>query len=318
MGLYEDDCIVIDLPDGWKPYPDDRGYYINLGNNTGLHIIFGQDDPDNPPQRIVAGFAEVFSKDLYNDPPSFKATVINPFFCGQHTGSRVDRDFGYQVGCYAGLIIEGKYVFAQTLGLTEEKNSLAWQAVATLRIKDGMPEAMRSRREAMLQPSPEEPEPKRLDATSLRKPRTKKLKTWMDHQMVLLMDSESHPEDDNPFVSAADVGFVMPCNEKALWVTSLTEFDVTLEFVVRATVLEPRKVWWQREAEATLSIPTGKLHVEQTTGGLLLEIELQPGDYRVIAHGSYSKGADASQEGVEKIQVVLVPVNDDSAESINE
>ena len=306
MTRYDDDCMSIELPDGWTPQPNDRGYYINLGNNAGVTLIFAEDDPDCPPQEKVAGFAEIFSRDPYNDPPSFRATVIDPFQCGMHAGARVDRHFGDLNGAYAGLVVNDKYVYAQTLGLTEEDNELAWKAIGSLQLKSGLQEAMQARMAALLESGPKE-EPQRLNAIDLSKVRTKQFTTWMDHCMALLMDSESYPEDVPSFEDESQASLVVPCNDRAVWLMSLTEFDVKLEFIVRATAPRPRKVWWQREHEAAISVPTGVLQLEQTSGGTLLDIELTPGNYRVIARASCPEESDTMAEGVEKIQVTLVP-----------
>jgi hypothetical protein len=299
--------MSIDLPDGWKPQPNHRGYYINLGNNTGVTLIFGEDDPACPPLRKVAGFAQVFSRDPYHDPPSFKATVIDPFQCGMHTGARVDRDFGDHKGTYAGLVVNDTYVFAQTLGLSDEDNELAWKAIGSLQLKAGLQEALHARLATLLEAGPEE-EPQRLNATDLSRIRTKRFTTWMDHSMALLMDSESYPEDVPTFDEDSQAKLVVPCSDRAMWLMSLTEFDVKLEFIVRATVPRPRKVWWQRECEAAISVPTGVLQLEQTTGGTMLEIELRPGDYRMIARASCTKDSDPLAESGEMIQVTLVPM----------
>lgn len=309
MMRYDDDCMSIDLPDGWDPQPNHRGYYISLGNNSGVTLIFAEHDPDCPPQDRVAGFAEVFSRDPFNDPPSFRATVIDPFQCGMHTGARVDRDFGDLQGTYAGLVVNDTYVCAQTLGLTEEDNELAWKAIGSLQLKSGLQKAMQARMAALLETGPEE-EPQRLNATDLSKARTKQFTTWMDHCMALLMDSKSYPEDVPLFDEESQARLIVPCSDRAMWLMSLTEFDVKLEFIVRATAPRSRKVSWQREHEAAISVPTGVLQLNQTTGGTLLEIELTPGDYRVIARAACSEGSDTMAEGVEQIQVTLVPAED--------
>ena len=57
-------------------------------------------------------------------------------------------------------------------------------------------------------------------------------------------------------------------------------------------------------------MPTGVLQLEQTTGGTLLEVDLRPGNYRVIARASCPEDADQMAQGVEKIQVTLVPAGD--------
>ena len=306
MKRFHDDCISIDLPDGWTPQTNHRGYYIDLGRNADVTLVFGENDPDCPPQQKVAGFAQAFSRDPYNNPPAFRATVIDPFECGMHTGVRVDRDFGDRKGAYAGLIVNGIYVFAQTLGLSEEDNTQAWQAIGSLQLKPGLQEAMQARKTALLKTEPEE-EPQRLNATDLSKARTKGFTTWMDHCMALLMDSDSYPEDVPNFDDEPQAGLVVPCSDQAIWLMSLTEFDVKLEFIVRATVPKLRKVWWKRECKTAISVPTGLLQLEQTTGGTLLEIQLRPGDYHVIARASCPENSDAMTQGVEKIQVTLIP-----------
>lgn len=306
---YEDDCISIELPDGWNAQPDHRGYYIHLGGTAGVTLIFGEDDPDCPPQEKVAGFAEVFSRDPYNDPPSFKVTVIDPFQCGMHTGARVDRDFGDRKGTYAGLVVNDTYVYASTLGLSEEDNESAWKAIGSLQLKAGLHEGMRARMAALL-PAESEEEPRRLNATDLSKVRTKRFTTWMDHCMALLMDSASYPQDVPVFDDESQAKLVVPCSDRAMWLMSLTEFEVKMEFIVRATVPRSQKVWWQREREAAISVPTGVLQLEQPTGGTLLEIEMTPGNYRMIARASCAEDSKPMAEGVEKIQVTLVPVGE--------
>lgn len=314
MMRYEDDCMSIDLPDGWTPQPNHQGFYINLGNNAGVVLIIGDDDPDCSPQAKVAGFAEVFARDPYHDPPLFKATVFEPFQCGMHTGARVDRDFGHLKGTYAGLVVNNTYVYAQTLGLSEEENELAWKAIGSLQLTNGLREALQARRAALHEAGPEE-EPLRLNATDLSKVRTKRFTTWMDHSMALLMDSESYPEDVPTFDEESQARLIVPCSDRAMWLMSLTEFDVKLEFIVRETVPKSRKVWWQREREAMISVPTGVLQLDQTIGGTLLEIELRPGDYHVIARASCLEDLNQIAEGVEKIQIIIVPTVERAADA---
>lgn len=130
----------------------------------------------------------------------------------------------------------------------------------------------------------------------------------MDHNMILLMDRDSYPEN-GPEALAEGIELLMPCSKQSMYVSSQTEWDVALEFVVSPSLTQSRKIWWEREQTATIYIPTGHLHVEQTTGGLIMDIKLSPGEYHTIARRHCPPDADAMSEGVEKIQITLVPIN---------
>lgn len=309
MTIYEDECISIDLPEGWKISRDGTGISIVPGRGRLFTIGFCVTDVWTP-QEYYDHFHQQFTTGPDTQSVGKKQwhrEIVDPFKAGDYEGFRIKSFTDGKLNLEEGFFLHQACVIMVMVSKPRsEEETQFWQAFGTMKLPEDMIEQLDKRLN-----EPEKTE-HHLSAIDLAKPRKKQFKTWMDHQMVLLMDSDSYPEDGADALMEG-IDFVMPCNDKALWLSSLTEFDVTLEFVVRATVPKPRKVWWQREAEATLSIPTGKLHVEQTAGGLMMEIELQPGNYRVITRGSYPPDADVSQEGVEKIQVVLVPVSDDSS-----
>ncbi|MEZ6189936.1 MAG: hypothetical protein R3C45_01420 [Phycisphaerales bacterium] len=170
----------------------------------------------------------------------------------------------------------------------------------------GLQEALQARLAALLEAGPEE-EPQRLNATDLSRIRTKRFTTWMDHRMALLMDSESYPEDVPTFDDDSQAKLVVPCSDRAMWLMSLTEFDVKLEFIVQATVPQPRKVWWQRMRGSDIGT-----HGRATTGtdnrrndaGDRAAAGRLPYDCRA----SCTKDSDPLAESAEMIQVTLVPM----------
>lgn len=312
MKTYEDDCLQIDLPEQWSLERESWSYQIMFTKNRFIVLQLWHDDiwsPKDQYEHWKLQFTFV-PKDLPGYKPSRQPenTFTDPFICGPFKGFRIDTapdDHWPHAQSRIVFLLDDANLTIDAYGLTPEEDEQLLTAIQTLRFKDDYlfaNEQLAKRSQAASRKT------KRFDATDLARPRKKTLKTWMDHQMVLLMDSNSYPEDGADTLMEG-IDFVMPCNDKALWLSSLTEWDVTLEFVVRAADSKVCKVRWSREAEGVLSIPSGHLHIEQTTGGLLMDIELKPGDYKVIARGFSPEGSDGGDEGVEKIQVTLVPIN---------
>lgn len=312
MQYYEDDCLQIDLPDNWHFERQSWAYQIMFTKNRFIVFQLWEDDnfsPKDQYEHFKLQFTYV-PKEVpgYQPRPQPESIFTDPFVCGSLQGfcndTKPDDRWPYAHSRMVFLLEEAN-LSVDAYGLTPEEHEQLLASLQTLRLQDNYllaNEKLAYRSEAASRKT------KTLNATDLIKPRKRTLKTWMDHHMVLLMDSDSYPEDDNPFVSGEEIGFIMPCNDKAAWITSATEFDVTLVFVLRANEPKPRKATWNREARAKLSVPTGQLHIEQTTGGLLMQIDLKPGDYHVIAQGFTPESSDAGDEGVEKIQVTLVPI----------
>ncbi|MEM6332964.1 MAG: hypothetical protein AAF823_06460 [Planctomycetota bacterium] len=229
-------------------------------------------------------------------------SVEDPFSVAGSKGFRVsaasrDQRMSHEK---AAFLVGDVVLVAEAFNLKPYESDAWWSALSTVAIKATAAEAI-ERRFNLPQVGEQS-----LDATDLARPKCKRLTTWMDHSMVMLRDSEA-AEEDNDLTAIEGDRLIEGERPSALWVTSLTEFDVTLLFCVRKD--RPRtRVKRRREAERTISIPSGKLNVEMMTGGVLLEIEVNPGAYELLVRDDVPADAAAQDTGVETIEMTLWPL----------
>ncbi|MEO1236112.1 MAG: hypothetical protein AAFX76_04920 [Planctomycetota bacterium] len=302
MAVFENENIRIDLPAKWKVEGGEgrqsHNYHLKIGRGRQAFISF-HFDSNVTTEWQYQHFHECFT---WTESPDgrYRGQVTDPYELGPFSGFRSDTSFGdepvsQEKACFK---LAESVRMIDTHDLRPTESDQLWRAVSSLEIKPGYRERMVAewnKPEKMLT----------FDATDLTRPRTKRMKAWMDHHMVLLHDAEAD-EWDAPTEGFEDL--IVALSPEALFVTSQTEWGVTLEFTVRDRPPRSRRGDWSREGAGRLSLPSDRLIVEQTTGGGLLEIGLQPGDYTLTAHATFPPDADASDEGVERIKLLLTPV----------
>ncbi|MEM6460176.1 MAG: hypothetical protein AAF710_12380 [Planctomycetota bacterium] len=306
MAVHEDDNLRIDLPAKWNVEggegPQSHCYHLKVGRGRQVFISFVFSD-DVSTDWQYDHFRGCFLHPERRAGP-WRTEIEDPYTLGPFTGFRTDstlREGNSRVGQWV-FALADSVLMVDLYELKEDEVRRVERAVAEMQIKPGYRQRMRAAWD----------QPERcfeLDATDLSRPRRKQLKMWMDHQMVLLHDGGDTHEEAGDWDLPAE-GYdrpIVPVSPSALFVTSRTEWGVTLEFVVRARPAAVRKRWWDREDTAALSLPSGELLVEMTTGGALLRVALPAGDYTLTVRGACPPGADAGSDGVERLRCELYP-----------
>lgn len=297
--MIDDGCITFSPPADWLVEIDRGNYNFFVTNQRFANIGFMGDSWLTATQN----YEHMHQSLLVAGPPrkGWIRSIDDPFHVSGLTGFRVsDRNDDLRMSSEQAIfLVNGVVLFVQAFNLKAAESAAWWSAFETLRVKPTVAEALE---QAINQPEVAE---QSFDATALDKPRRKRITTWMDHCMVMLRDSEAG-EDDNDLTAVEGDRLIEGEGPTALWITSLTEFDVTLAFCVRKD--RPRtRVKRLREAERAISVPSGKLNVEVTTGGLMLEIALEPGEYWMLVRDDAPVDVDAQDSGVETIEITLWP-----------
>ncbi|MEO0587859.1 MAG: hypothetical protein AAF078_09480, partial [Planctomycetota bacterium] len=262
--MIDDEFVSMRLPVSWKLDVTPGEYAVRLGRGRSAIIDLEIDELRNPSEQYEYCRNSHFLADLTAGQPAAEMTreIVEPFVVGDYTGIFVRCDIPSRsftaVDVHVPLEEGVLHVCFQNLRSAEE--DALWSCVESLRVKPGWSKALRLAVDGFDCDSSE----RALDATSLDRPRKIRFSTWMDHSMVMIRDSQA-AEDENDLTAIEGDRLIEGEGPSALWVTSLTEFDVTLSFCVRKD--RPRtRVKRHREAERTIAIPSGKLNVEITTG----------------------------------------------------
>ncbi len=284
--------IAMEIPEGWVVTPQSRvSWEVKTGDGrlvfVGIMLLeFNGHDFDWMKQESSLKHRGR-RKGLVVD-------LVDPFRVGRRTGLQT-RYYSEQSGSQikTALIESDHAIWVGAFDLGSQDEALLWQAIGTLEISAKVIGALKSGHVDL--------EPPAWDVRSLANVKRKKLTTWMDHQMMLVCDAATEWEPADDLESNPPSIWVM--SPEALFVLSVTEFDVAIEVAVRPTPLKRRVGAWQCEQRARVSVPSGQLNLEATAGGTILAMKLTPGDYEMLARWQYPEGADGGTEGVERIML---------------
>ena len=133
------------------------------------------------------------------------------------------------------------------------------------------------------------------------------LELFADYHQFYLWDRDMNP------VAPVDYNEVDVCN----WIKTnphvlvvLQHRDGTVRVEVEIHDSEPgySAEEWDHIAEASLHLPTGNLQVHECTGGVVADIVVKPGWYRVRTfHGGFDTIDESELEGDDETIVVLWP-----------
>jgi len=132
-----------------------------------------------------------------------------------------------------------------------------------------------------------------------------------DRNFPLLDDIEPYTDDDvqRRLKTAPHVVIINP------------ERNMTVRVTVEIHDTEPslKEDAWDHIVEASLNLPTGNLQVHECTGGLVADLILEPGWYRVISfHGGFATINDTGLEGDDHYLAVLWPAPESDVKVIKQ
>jgi hypothetical protein len=133
------------------------------------------------------------------------------------------------------------------------------------------------------------------------------MEIFADYHQFYLWDADTSPEPTTQFTST-DIERRLLTSPNV--VTIQTERKVTIPFTLEIHDSEPAFApeEWDHIVEASLHLPTGHLQVHECTGGVVADVFVTPGWYRVRSfHGGFDTIAEIGTEGADYYHAVLWP-----------
>src|SRR5215467_7944100 len=132
-----------------------------------------------------------------------------------------------------------------------------------------------------------------------------KLEVFADYHQFYLWDRETNPLAPTDYTDQ-DVQNMVKVAPGVVVIQPVRNMTVPVKLEVHETEPECDATEWDHVVECSLDLPTGKLQVHECTGGPVLDLDLDPGPYRVRAlfAGLSTLSADGL-EGDDEYTVVL-------------
>jgi len=123
-----------------------------------------------------------------------------------------------------------------------------------------------------------------------------KLQVFADYHQFYLWDKGTNPLAPTDYTDE-DVRNMVKVSPGVVVIQPVRDMTVPLNLEIHETAPECNTTDWDHVVECSLELPTGKLQVHECTGGPVLDLDLDPGSYRVLA--LFAGLSTLSQDGLE-------------------
>jgi hypothetical protein len=135
----------------------------------------------------------------------------------------------------------------------------------------------------------------------------KTLELFADYYQFYLWDGGVKPQAPEDYTDD-DTRHRIKAGPNVLAILAERNMKVAVEVEIHNTAPAYDADDWDHIVEASLHLPTGKLHVEECSGGVIADFDVEPGWYRVRSfHGGLDTIDESGLEGDDHYLAVLWP-----------